>query len=90
MGFVGYAVRQHNGYYQTHRHYFMTIRTESPIAAPREICFSTGDAWIMKLTPEGVRFNNEAYPNLTANEIAKEIVDILEKNFAIEFKQKSC
>jgi len=91
MPLVGYGAEQHNVYYQTFKDYFMEIRIENPIPAPREICFSVGDGnWIMKLTPEGVRFNLDDYPLLTQYGVAKTIIDILEKSFDVEFKKKPC
>lgn len=63
--------------------------TTTDLLGPGEIYFSTGKGtWIMKLTPSGARFNHEAYPDLTNDEAANAIINILENNFGIEFKRK--
>lgn len=59
--------------------------------APRTdtIIFYSEKSWVFKLTPEGIKFNREIYPNAHPDEFANEVIRILEKCYKIEFKKRS-
>lgn len=47
------------------------------------------DKWVMKIKPEGIFFNREAYPDSNADEFANAVIQILEKSFAVTFERKT-
>jgi hypothetical protein len=64
-----------------------TIYTTVP-EGPSEINIGRDNKWIIKLTSEGIFFNHEEFPNLTADDFVKEFIQILETNFRIRFEPK--
>ncbi len=50
---------------------------------------SLKDIWMVKLTEEGIKFNREDFPELTADEFAKEFIHILECQFNVRFEKKT-
>lgn len=51
------------------------------------ILFQVQDKWIMRLTPDGIKFNRHDFPDLTENDFAEEIIKIMENNFKIKFEK---
>lgn len=49
----------------------------------------TERVWIMKLTPQGIRFNRENFPTLKEEDFAEKIIEILENHFNVKFKLRS-
>lgn len=57
--------------------------------APKELHFNCEPGvWCMKLTNKGIFFNREAYPDLTPDDFALKVVDILEKKFTVNFENR--
>lgn len=63
----------------------MTCNFSSP---PNEIGFYILDKWCIKITDEGIKFNRKDFSNFTEDEFADTILDILEKNFTVNFTKK--
>jgi len=65
----------------------MECKLENP--EPNSIIFNAEPCkWVMKITPEGIFFNREAYPDATPDEFAQTVIEILEKNFTVKFERK--
>lgn len=43
--------------------------------------------WVMKLTPRGIFFNRDRYPNAMPDDFANAVIEILEKNFLVKFEK---
>lgn len=59
------------------------------IRKPSSIIFCVNEYdWIIKITEEGIKFNKDGYPEVTADGFAQAFVEILEKNYDVKFVRK--
>lgn len=52
------------------------------------ITFNNEKAWVMKIIPEGIKFNREQYPNANPDDFAEAVINILEKCYDVKFAKK--
>lgn len=60
-----------------------------PAPVNREIVFNADKGiWAIKISKDGIKFNREIYPESTPDDFALCFINILEKNFDVQFIPK--
>lgn len=59
------------------------VNTEDLEAQDNEIIFSSDKGWMIKVSEEGIIFNTQDFPNLSADEFAQEFIEILQSEFMV-------
>ena len=54
-----------------------------------EIVFQFPAKWLIKIRPEGIFFNREAFPECDAEDFARAFVEALEDNYEVIFVRKN-
>lgn len=62
--------------------------TKEDEKSEKSITFNAdANEWVMKLTPMGIFFNRDRYPNAMPDDFANAVIEILEKNFLVKFEK---
>lgn len=65
----------------------ITVYAPAPVKNEITFCPQPGE-WVMKITREGIKFNEERYPGVSPDGFAQAVIDILERSFAVKFSPK--
>lgn len=66
----------------------LTVRVTEPLQNNTIIFQTNKDDWIMKLSPKGIIFNRERFPDSKPDEFSNAIIKILEKAYTVKFEKK--
>lgn len=68
----------------------LSIYNNIPRCITFHMCCNGSDSsnWMMKLTEGKIEFNSKDFPDMTMDDFAKGIIDILENSYNVKFTKK--